>query len=220
MKYRLGSGSIQTEKHGDSSSVPEWSTALPRLLTFPTTPRERTRFRVWRDLANDADRSQRYDSHRTFLSPPVPFLECAETDSESQADYDCNGGCNDLTPTYQDIVCGQTVCGVSFTYGDRYRDTDWFRFTVTERTTMSATIRAEFGLEFELLTGDCPPDWVVYTYEYDPCVEKTIMIPCLTPGDYVLFVASDWYPDLPLSDSARYYLSLDCRPSAFSAARQ
>lgn len=45
---------------------------------------------------------------------------------------DLNGGCNMLTPAYQNIACGETVLGTAW-YDGTTRDTDWYLFTVTDR---------------------------------------------------------------------------------------
>ena len=60
-----------------------------------------------------------------------------------------NGGCNSDPYVFEDVNCGDIICGTSGTfdyYGDNYRDTDWFRVELTNPATLSWKVVAEFPL--------------------------------------------------------------------------
>jgi hypothetical protein len=60
-----------------------------------------------------------------------------------------NAGCNEVPYVFQDVNCGDTICGKSGTYifdGGNYRDTDWFRVVLGSATTLSWKAVAEFPL--------------------------------------------------------------------------
>jgi hypothetical protein len=72
---------------------------------------------------------------------------------------DTDGGCNMDTPAFLPIVCGQTYRGTHWQDGAA-RDTDWYRFVVTEDTEITITgnsvfAGAVFGVIQDSDTQDC-----------------------------------------------------------------
>ncbi len=214
IKYRFDNGTIVTETTNVLAALQSELHTFTIPLTAPATPGT-YRLKVWADLPTDGNRSN--DTLTFDLTvASCSLFECAEIDTEGYWEIDCNGGCNnEEEPLWQEISCGQTVCGIGYTYGYSYRDTDWFRFTVTERTSISVRGYAEFSMQMLILSGECPTTTIARAYSRDSCAYTDLTVNCLLPGDYFLWVGPYNYYQLPLSDSLRYSVTLSCRSSAF-----
>lgn len=121
----------------------------------------------------------------------VPIGAIAETEVCGE---DLNGGCNMLTPAYQDITCGQTVQGTMWA-DTSLRDTDWYRFTVASNTTVTWTAAAEmpFGIALVDIT-DCNTPVVLTnggSLTFGSACTSINVSMALTPGTYVAFIAPD-----------------------------
>jgi hypothetical protein len=69
-----------------------------------------------------------------------------------------NAGCNVGPPyNFQNVNCGDTICGTSGTYlvggSSNYRDTDWYRVVLGSPTTLSWKVVAEFPLLIFIING-------------------------------------------------------------------
>jgi hypothetical protein len=126
------------------------------------------------------------------------IIECAgEAPDSTTQSTDCNGGCNNTgAQSWQPISCGQTVCGIGFTYltpgGSQYRDTDWYLFTAAAGDSLLITVDAEFDVLFGLVDHDpCATAAFIGTplVNTNHCVPMTYYSPCLTAGVYTVFVA-------------------------------
>ncbi len=133
-----------------------------------------------------------------------------------------NGGCNSAIPVFSDIVCGDKICGESgtFIFTDpvdgplNFRDTDWYRFTLAERS----LVTIEFIGGFEGLVG------VVDTGGIDDCAgatgflfsdtggecETLTVAGAVEPGTWYLFVAPSGFDGVPCGTP--YEVSLTCEP--------
>jgi hypothetical protein len=158
-------------------------------------------------------------------------MEVAETVPTTPAEGDTfsgndpDGGCNNpsgVVPgvvTYQDIDCGDVICGRSFTYqssvGD-YRDTDWLRFNLAVPSDVSWTVSAEFPLVIFILDGAC--SFIVYASNSTgiECTEITATALCLAPGDYVAWVGPGVFTGVPESD---WRGTLTCTPCVLPTGR-
>lgn len=130
------------------------------------------------------------------------IIECPEVRDSTHAYTDCNGACNNVTyggtATWQEILPYQTVCGRTFTYigpsGGSYRDTDAYRFTLTEACSLLLSVRAEFASEMYILTSGCPWSLVsgLFFFAFE-CSTATFYTGCLQPGEYVLWVGPQVY---------------------------
>ncbi|MGE0637639.1 MAG: T9SS type A sorting domain-containing protein [Bacteroidia bacterium] len=125
------------------------------------------------------------------VTPPVGYI--AETET---CGADANGGCNMVTPAYQDITCGQSVLGTMWA-DTNIRDTDWYRFTVTSSTTVTWTASGELPFAIALLDiSNCATPTVLSNggsiTTASGCATATASA-TLTPGTYVAFVAPNDY---------------------------
>lgn len=143
-----------------------------------------------------------------------PLAEC-ET---GVGPNDCNGGCTLLDewgqPTlYQTIQCGDSVHGTLSTYeyaGERYRDTDWYQFSLPDTGYFEIELSSEPFFEAAILSADCAdPDTIDYwTSGSGWCFERILTTELLPPGNYRFFIAT---PNSVGADYARdYVFSLNC----------
>ncbi|MCB9357778.1 MAG: hypothetical protein H6508_00945 [Calditrichaeota bacterium] len=125
-------------------------------------------------------------------------IEVTEPDPDITPDSDPTGGCNNTVPAYQDIACGDTVCGVTFYYGaGSFRDTDWFRFTIPGPDPMNVEfggIGDYNGFQALLidLNADCAGSFVISSagvFEGACGTNYSTSLVCLDPGTYVLFAS-------------------------------
>lgn len=156
----------------------------------------------------------------TITCEASDLLECPETLNDSTHAYlDCNGACNNIThggtATWQDILPFQTVCGRAFTYlgpsGSQSRDTDIYRFTLTEACSLRISLTAEFVSKLFVLTSSCP-----WSPLYDPpasmyaCSTSTYYTQCFQPGDYALWVGP--YVFTGIEDFREYRVRMELIP--------
>lgn len=124
---------------------------------------------------------------------------------------DNNGGCNLQSPVYQNIQCGQTVCGTA-SAAQGVRDTDWYRFTLTSPSQVTWEATGESPLEVFLLNDQCFPDQVIYATNISNRCGTATATAILEAGTYHAFVgmANDAYPCG--SGSNDYRATLTCVP--------
>jgi len=153
----------------------------------------------------------------TYYSAPGPYLliincepcelcnvNCppggiAEGEPDCYDDYEdvTNGGCNSTPNVWGSIAPGDTICGTTgdYTYqgSPGYRDTDWFQFTLTQTSDISATICSETNVYLYLLdASDCNNVQFLGTTAYgSPCDTVTASALTVPPGTYVVWVGSD-----------------------------
>ncbi|NUO18858.1 hypothetical protein HUU59_05365 [bacterium] len=150
------------------------------------------------------------------------ILEVAEFDTCNNDTIDANGGCNNVGPRlFQDIQCGDTICGRSFTYdncvGLDYRDTDWYEFTLTDTQNVTWSVIAEFdGVLGFIIGGPC--EALTILGQAGPAAGcgqvVTTTVLCLPPGTYWTWVGPTVFGAgaLPYSGNFQYRAWLDCTP--------
>ncbi|MBI5058755.1 PPC domain-containing protein [candidate division KSB1 bacterium] len=171
-----------------------------------------------------ATSSGAYVLNITELTPCVitcqggDVIECAAQgpDSTTQA-TDCNGGCNNSsgTPLFQNINCGETVCGTGFTYltpgGLQYRDTDWYMFTIAAPCTVRVSARAEFPVLVGIVNNVSPcagPAFVASASNANLCSTTVATSICLAAGTYAAFVSPNVFTGY--ATPAEYRVTLTC----------
>jgi hypothetical protein len=127
---------------------------------------------------------------------------------------DPNNGCNGTAAPFrfQDITCGQTVCGRGSRPDGANRDTDWYRFQITQPSTVTWSATAEFPVQVNLLslTGNtCPVAANIIATTAAPCVPATVTT-TLNPGFYVAFVAHQATGTTACGATSDYVATLTC----------
>lgn len=129
---------------------------------------------------------------------------------------DTNGGCLSDPPVFQSIICGETICGTAWFDGTT-RDTDSYELVLTEDTSITVTVEAEFGVIAGLLEQnvlglpgcDNVTGYVAPYVEGAEC-EKASVTACVPAGTYYIFVAPTF--DANVDCPADYTLNLTCEP--------
>ncbi len=129
-----------------------------------------------------------------------PMSECAQTGGIEHLYADCNGGdCNAIfggTPSFSRILPGQSsnlvyresLFGYSALGSDR-RDTDWYRFTLSEPCTVRFDILSNIAATAEIgnFPGSCQT--LPFTTPVNVCQANVFQIPCLPAGEYVFKIS-------------------------------
>lgn len=156
------------------------------------------------------------------LAPPCGLepLPGAVLESELACGGDnLNGGCNSSTRVFDPIAPGQTVTGQLFSTTNSL-DTDWFEFTLTERSNVRVTVSSDYmtrtqirrqGSRPTLCTGlpvlDLLPDT-----KSRPCDPTSRNLP-LNAGSYKMSIGHAFPDNLGCgSGYERYNLTLEASP--------
>jgi hypothetical protein len=135
-----------------------------------------------------------------IICPPeaIPEGEVACYD-EYVDDY--NGGCNSTPAVFQDIAIGDAMCGTSGDFlfqGSQYRDTDWYRITVTDRGTLTWKAVGEFPMLVFIISdpaGDCVMSFPA-SGTAAPC-DTAVASAVINPGNYYLWVGPSAFTGYP-----------------------
>jgi hypothetical protein len=133
-----------------------------------------------------------------------------------------NGGCNAVPPVFGTVECGVDYFG-NGSFDGAARDTDWYKLTVTEPTTVTMTLTSEFSALIGQIVGDFPlgqPDCSLVAgiapfAITDPCTETVLEIALTAPGEYWFFVGADFdagFVACP-ADNSNYCVRFDCVPA-------
>jgi hypothetical protein len=126
-----------------------------------------------------------------------------------------NAGCNNVPYVFQDINCGDTICGTSGVYDDLYyRDTDWFRVEVGDGD-LTWTCVAEFPVLIFIIDAgseNCADYTILGSATAPKC--DTVSLSFYVPaGVYWLWVGpSDWLPTIPCGELSEYVAWAECTP--------
>lgn len=130
-----------------------------------------------------------------------------------------NSGCGLAGTHFGAIQCGQTVCGTSGNYtndqGAFTRDTDWFRFTLTQASTVTWTVRAEFLVQAFILNNECA-DVFAYAGGLGNACQTVAVTATLEPGTYNVFVSPQFFDGVACG--SKWNGTLTCTPTAQNGA--
>lgn len=116
-----------------------------------------------------------------------------------------NGGCGMTTPMFGAIAAGQTVCGTSGTYtrsdGTPARDTDWFKFTIQQRSIVTWKVKAEFLVQALIVGADCSSSVPVHAIAFGNACQDVLATATLDPGEYAAFVSPQYFEGVACSAS-------------------
>jgi hypothetical protein len=152
-------------------------------------------------------------SYTLSITPPGPGCACSGNPPEGEANCGIptdtfNGGCNSSPPVYSSIACGGSVCGTAAWDGTT-RDTDWYQFSVSNPSTVTWTVTAEYAVVTALLDNNCPPN--ILDFDFGAACAATSSTANVGPGTYVAFTAPDFSgPTFPCSGANTYTGSLNC----------
>jgi subtilisin-like proprotein convertase family protein len=152
----------------------------------------------------------------TLTCLPSDTIECAENPDTSHYRLDCDGGCNNVNvggvASYDSIHGGDTLCGLGFTYvreNQEYRDTDWYRFVISERSRIRVTVFAEFAFTLYIMNTACLPS-ISHTVYGNACESNELSVVCMDAGTYTLWIAPTSYNGIPVP--LPYRIIFECEP--------
>jgi hypothetical protein len=126
-----------------------------------------------------------------------------------------NGGCNSSPYIWQNINCGDTICGTSGVYSaNGMRDTDWFRVQAGAGD-LTWTVVAEFPVLIFIMDAgsencsDYTQLGVNYTYNVCDTISLSVPVP---GGVYWLWVGPVDWGNYPCGDLSEYVAWVDCVP--------
>ncbi len=120
---------------------------------------------------------------------------------------DLNGGCNMATPAFEPITLGQTKCGTSWCDGSE-RDTDWYTFTLAQKTRVTYAAKAEFPLLIGFISAPCPAVSYI-NYLYGPADTTISITSVLDPGTYYAWIGpAGWGTTIQCGGADRYWAVL------------
>jgi hypothetical protein len=121
------------------------------------------------------------------------LIECAESPIPGYDVNDCNGGCDNVDyggqAHFQDIHCGQAVCGRLFREtadGEWIFNYDWYRFTVSQACSVRVDIQTVIDAYVRIRSVDCPP--FLYSVTYAESCLPTTFSSYLNVGTYALTI--------------------------------
>ncbi len=130
-----------------------------------------------------------------------------------------NGGCGLPGTPRGTISCGQTVHGTSGSYPNSLttlaRDTDWFRFTLTQQSVVTWTVNAEFLAQALILNDNCADQQIFAIAQGNPC-QNIVATAILEPGTYNVFVSPQFFGDTTCG--TRWKGTLTCAAAAGNGA--
>ncbi len=152
-----------------------------------------------------------FGSGELTISDVVPCAFTPDPDATLEGEEcgsDINGGCNSIPPIYTDVTCNGTWTGSAWADGGT-RDTDWYRFTLTETTTVTATLDSAFNAVLYIVNGidTCTPG--VPGIGGATCGSPGTVSLSLDPGTYVIFVATAGFTGLPCGADNGYNVTID-----------
>lgn len=143
---------------------------------------------------------------------PEGEADCGAASNGGDGSDQVNGGCS-FTPfsLFSNLACSQTFCG-TVGAASGFRDNDWYKFTVTQRTAIRATFRVEFSGSLTLYStdGTCNQFNAQLTVPAAPCT-PTVLETCVEPGSYFLRYRPDIFSGLACG--SEYNLLFECLPT-------
>jgi len=149
------------------------------------------------------------------------IVNCVDTEAEADCADGFNGtndGCNMVVPAFENLTCGQTICGSTGYYvrnDTSFRDLDWYVLSLadTERITVTAT--CEVSNTIYIIEDGCPTGAIFNSATADPCSVNSINA-CLPPATYYVVVgAASGLTTAPCGSN--YQLTVACEPCVIPA---
>ncbi len=122
-----------------------------------------------------------------------------------------NGGCNSTPTAFEPINIGDTLCGTCWgAFGTR--DTDWFSFTLSQRSIVTWNVQGEFEAATILRNDQCGAAGITFaTGAAERCATATTSA-TLNPGNYVVFIANNGFNGFPCGGPSNFIATLTADP--------
>jgi hypothetical protein len=135
---------------------------------------------------------------------------CSVTEAEP-CGGDTNGGCNGGGAT-EFVALGDSICG-TFWASTAMRDTDWYTFTLTEDTLVTASLYTEGPGRVAIANTNCAALFIFGDTFGMPAACPRVATACIPAGDYYAIVLPEVFADVPCdSNGSPYVLTLSGEP--------
>lgn len=204
----------------DPTTVPTWTTPINTLVSNISLSAliADSQYEVQIEADCGAGSTSGFSPSILFTTLPVPCpnTTCpvgALTENEA-CGADLNGGCNMTNPAYEPLACGQSFCGTSWANAGT-RDTDWFEFTLTQPSTVTWTVDADFTALIGFVDasqGCAAPQFFNLTQSFVEC-GQAITVDNLAAGTWWVFVSPNVFTGYPCGGGRNNYVAnLSCVP--------
>jgi hypothetical protein len=122
-----------------------------------------------------------------------------------------NNGCEQAIPGWENISCGDTVCGTSW-LSRTHRDPDWYSFTLTVPSDITFSGDAEFSKIFGIATSPCPSSMINTSIGSNAGYFIQFTTRLLAPGTYYLNVVPAFAEQVTCDSLSRYWFTIECNP--------
>lgn len=143
-----------------------------------------------------------YNVNIGFLPNPCPGFSCAGI-----AELEPNNGPNSVPNIYQNINCGDTVCGDTWALNN-FRDTDFYRINLLGDDSLHIDLQV-FNFDAIILLLDNTNTVLQMSNWNGFCQDETLSTGCLPMGEYRIFVAHNGFNGIA---AGSYALSVECHP--------
>jgi hypothetical protein len=157
---------------------------------------------------------------RVTSMPCVPCVSCPpgaiqENEPNCEPGYVdvTNAGCNGTPVRFTALACGQTVCATSGTFDDdTLRDTDWFQFTLAQKSWVKFTVLAMFKTTVLIFDSSACDNLVEMAEDTaNTCDTARAITALLEPGEYWAVVAP-MFNGGHVECGTPYWATLECMP--------
>jgi len=170
------------------------------------------------ETGEQCDDGNTNDGDGCSSSCTVEFCDGTEDIDEASSETNCglptdtvNGGCNSSPNVFQNISCGQSVCG-SGAFDGATRDTDWYKIVLAVPTEVTWSVTASFnsvaGIVNNFGVDSCAGVSAFLVFGTAGPGETASATACLAAGTWYLFAAPDFLSTVPCP--AEYTAVVSC----------
>jgi len=136
-----------------------------------------------------------------------PCADLPPVNCNGTAEVEPNEGWNDDNASYNEITCGETMCGSTWATGG-IRDLDWYHFTHTGGDLQVDTQIGAFDCVLFLTDFDTAGGIIASADNEVMCVAETMFVPALAAGEYYIVIAHTDFEGVDTDQD--YALTLTC----------
>ncbi len=119
-----------------------------------------------------------------------------------------NNGCDAALPAFENITCGETVCGTSWLHRS-HRDSDWYSFTLTGTRDVTLNSGSEFNYIIGIKSSPCPSADFIVSQNFSQYYSIPIWTQ-LSAGTYYVYIAPNYNDQIACDSLSRYWFSFSC----------
>ncbi|MCX6277016.1 MAG: carboxypeptidase regulatory-like domain-containing protein [Bacteroidetes bacterium] len=122
-----------------------------------------------------------------------------------------NNGCEQAIPGWENINCGDTICGTSW-LSRSHRDPDWYSFTLAAPSDVTLSGDAEFSKTFGIATSPCDSSLINTSTGSNAGYFIQFTTQLFAAGTYYLNVVPAFAEQVACDSLSRYWFTIKCNP--------